>query len=218
MKKIIISILIILLCGCSTNMKGTTDGEKFKEEYESINDTLKSDGTSYIKMNIDSNNPMKYSSYEEVMDILDGTGIIYLGFKECPWCRTSLPVLLEVANELKVKTIYYFNALNIRDTKELKDGNIVTTKEGTKEYYNLVNKLYDYLGVYNGLNDETIKRIYFPTVIFVSNGEIKGLHVGTVSSQTNVNISLTEEQREELKTIYKNYMLEVVNTSCSGGC
>jgi len=211
MKKIILCLIILLLCGCSSNQK---DSLKFKEEYEKLNDVEKMDGSYYIKMDIPKDNPVKYSNYEEIMSILDKTGVIYFGFSECPWCRTAVPILLEALKEKNIKTLYYYNVLNERDRKELIDGEIVVKKQGTENYYNLVEKMYHFLPEYEGLNDETIKRIYFPTVVFVKNGEIVGLHVSTISSQTDVNVPLTSEQKEQLKSIYKEYISLMNNPVC----
>ena len=105
--KIIILILILLLFGglltfFIINNKNkkliTEDSLKFKEDYESVNGKKVSDELSYSSLDIPKNNPMKYSSYEEIFKILDnGTGVIYLGFPECPWCRNIVPVLIDTA-------------------------------------------------------------------------------------------------------------------------
>lgn len=195
-----------------------TDAIKFKEEYENLNNELKSDGVNkHTKINIIEDNVMKYSTYNEVMNILEnGTGVIYFGYPECPWCRNAVPELLEAAKETGLETIYYFNDMSIRDQKSLDEtGNIVVEKEGTDEYYNLLVKLSDYLGPYKGLNDETIKRLYVPTVVFVKDGSIVGVHIGTVESQTDPSILLNDEQSEELQQIYKENMEKVLNNSCS---
>ena len=203
MKKSIIIILVIIIVlaiggGLFFLFNNKTDNVKFKNEYESLNGKGK-----YLEVSIPKDNNIKYATFDEVMDFLnDGTGILYLGFPECPWCRNAIPVLLEAAKKGEVEDVLYFNAKPIRDEKELKDGKIVTTKEGTKEYYKLVDKLKDVLGPYEGLNDDTIKRIYFPTVIFVEGGKIVGIHIGTVDSQKDPSKHLTKTQKEELLNIY----------------
>lgn len=215
-KKVLLTgILLIIVVLCAyikiNNNVSNNDAMKFKNEYESLNEE------GYKKIEIPEENQIKYSNYKEVVEILkSGTGIIYLGFPECPWCRNAVPVLLDAANETGVDTIYYFNALSIRDKKHLdEDGNIVVDDKGTEEYKKLVEILYDYLGEYEGLNDSSIKRIYFPTVIFVKNGDIKGLHVSTVDSQVNPKEPLTNEQYEELKEIYVKNCLKISGASCS---
>ena len=215
-KKILLTgilLTIVVLCAYIkiNNNVSNDDAMKFKNEYESLNE----DG--YKKIEISEDNQIKYSSYEEIVEILtSGTGIIYLGFPECPWCRNAVPVLLDAVSETGIETIHYFNALSIRDKKHLDEaGNIVVDDEGTQEYKKLVEILYEYLGEYEGLNDSSIKRIYFPTVIFVKNGDIKGLHVSTVDSQINPNESLTSEQYDELKEIYVKNCLKISDASCS---
>ena len=215
-KKILLAgfliVIVLLYAFLNSQTKSISeDALKFKNEYESLNKK------GYKEIKIPEENQIKYSNYKEVVEILkSGTGIIYLGFPECPWCRNAVPVLLDAANETGVDTIYYFNALSIRDKKHLdEDGNIVVDDKGTEEYKKLVEILYDYLGEYEGLNDSSIKRIYFPTVIFVKNGDIKGLHVSTVDSQVNPKEPLTNEQYEELKEIYVKNCLKISGASCS---
>ena len=59
----------------------TNDSLKFKEEYESLNGKDNGNGKNYLSIDIKSYNPISYSSYDEIFDILDkGTGVIYLGF------------------------------------------------------------------------------------------------------------------------------------------
>lgn len=222
-KKIItfISLLFLstILIGCEgKNIE--SDAVKFKNEYESLNEKVNDSGKKYVEVSIDDDNVITYSNYNEVMDILNnGTGVIYFGFPECPWCRNVVPILLESAEITGINKIYYYNALSIRDTKVLNEnGTITTEKEGTEEYYNLISVLSEYLGEYKGLNDTSIKRLYFPTVVFVKDGEILGLHVGTVSSQTDPYIKLNEEQTSELKNIYVDYMHKVLDDLCDESC
>ena len=224
-KKIIVICLcmcVLLTCLYIKNIKDKkveeNDSMKFKEEYESLNEKEnESTGKEYLKVSIKENNPIKYATYSEIKNIItSGTGVIYFGFPECPWCRNAVPVLLEAAEDNGIDKVYYFNALDIRDKKHLdENGNIVVDDEGTKEYKELVELLYDYLDVYSGLNDDTIKRLYFPTVIFVKNGKIIGNHSGTVESQTDPSIVLNENEHNELKKIYTNYMKTISSNFCT---
>jgi thiol-disulfide isomerase/thioredoxin len=196
----------------------STDAVKFKAEYENLNNKLKSDGINkHNEINIIEDNTIKYSNYEEVMDILEsGTGVIYFGYPECPWCRNAVPELVQVAKEMELEKIYYFSDMSIRDQKSLdENGNIITEKEGTEEYKNLLDKLSDYLGPYKGLNDESIKRLYVPTVVFVKEGSIVGVHIGTVESQTDPSILLNAEQKKELQQIYRENIEKILSTTCS---
>ncbi len=216
----LILVMLIALTGCF-RFGDSSDGKKFKEEYEDLNGKLNDDGTrSYMSITIPEENPIKYSSYEEINKVLnEGTGVILFGFPECPWCRNAIPELLAIAEDLELKTIYYLNNREDRDTRVLdEEGNIVVEKEGTSEYYKLLEKLSGVASEYTGLNDATIKRIYFPTVVFVLNGEIIGYHEATLDSQEDPYIPLTKEQKEELQLIYRDYIVKVLNIACDEGC
>ena len=189
----------------------TNDSLKFKEEYESLNGKDNGNGKNYLSVDIKSYNPISYSNYEEIFDILDkGTGVIYLGFPECPWCRNLVPVLVDSALEEKVSPIYYLNISGDRNTLSLtKKGKIKTEKEGTENYLKLVDILKDYLPVYDGLNDDSIKRIYLPTVIFVKDGKVLGLEETLESYSKRVDgnpyLEMTDSEKEELSNIFKGY-------------
>lgn len=220
---IFISAIIYLVVINSNKELNRSDALKFKEEYESINTQKDDDGNyKYKSLSISDNNNIKYSNAQEVIETLkNGSGVIYFGFPECPWCRTMISPLLDVSNEFKSNKVLYFNAKPIRDTKHLdENGNIITDEDGTQEYKEIVSLLYDYLGSYEGLNDDTIKRLYFPTVVFVKSGEIIGIHIGTVDSQEDAKVPLNEYQLIELKQIYKNYFIKLNETTSSnnGAC
>ena len=212
-------LLIILLCftmlvGCKDKEIKNTDALKFKEEYESLNNNEK-----YIDVKIDEDNPFIYADYENIMEIIDTTGIIYFGFKECPWCRNAVPALIKAANKTGIKEIYYYNVKDIRNTLELgENGEIITKKEGTDEYNSIVNALYESLDVYEGLNDDSIKRIYAPTVIFIKDGEVVGTHTSTVETQKDPSIKLTENQEAQLIKIYEGYIHKVLDDLCTDAC
>ncbi len=194
---LVIAILFFLL-----NNKGMSDGERFKQEYEELND-------SHLEVNIDSDNMIKYIGLEEAIDIIkNDTRVIYFGYPSCPWCRNAVPVLLDAASSTSLDTIYYVNAYNIRDVKELDDdGNIVTTNEGDRLYDDLLKVLDDILDPYTLTldNGEVIdlgeKRLYVPMVLFVKDGEVVSYHLSTVDSQEDPSISLNDSQRDELYNI-----------------
>lgn len=215
---LVIAILFFLL-----NNKGMSDGERFKQEYEELND-------SHLEVNIDSDNMIKYISLEEAIDIIkNDTGVIYFGYPSCPWCRNAVPVLLDAASSTSLDTIYYVNAYNIRDVKEIDDdGNIVTTNEGDRLYDDLLEVLDDILDPYTLTldNGEVIdlgeKRLYVPMVLFVKDGEVVSYHLSTVDSQEDPSISLNDSQRDELYNIYLDGINNVVGGICnvqeSGSC
>lgn len=204
-----------------------TDGLKFKTEYEILNKRVNSSNNKvYPEVEIPSNNAIKYSSYDEIFEVLEkGTGVIYLGYPECPWCRNLVPVLLEAANEIELKTIYYLNIKEDRDLYALNENNeVIKEKEGTDNYYKLINKLDSILNEYTITSTDDVKistgekRIYVPLVIFVKNGKIIGHQNDTVESQTDPYILLNDKQKEELFIKLTNYMSEVSGNTCDESC
>jgi len=214
---LLLLLFLVVITGC--NKKEVTDSIKFKNEYESLNNKTNDNNKKYKNLSISEDNSIIYSNEDEIIKLLkNGTGVIYFGFPECPWCRNAVPVLLDAALETGTD-IYYFNALSIRDIKEKdEDGNIITTKEGTDKYYKILELLGEEADTYSGLDDESIKRLYFPTVVFVLDGKILYHHTGTVDSQKDPYVSLTKDQKEELLNIYIDHMHEVLNDLCDDKC
>lgn len=151
-KKILIIIGAIILLGVilylavSTNNKKeqniTNDNERFANEYKTVT----------------KDNVFVYRDINEIINILEkGTGVVYLGFPECPWCKAYVTYLNEVAEEQDVEKIYYYNILEDR-------------KNNTKEYQ----KIIELLGDYAANDEEGNKRIYVPMVIGVNKGQIVG--------------------------------------------
>lgn len=156
-----------------------SDGEKFKAEYEALNNEN-------VNINISKNNPIKYVTLDEVFDIIQNkTGVIYFGFPGCPWCRNMIPVLFEAAKNNNIDTIYYFNPRNVK-------------KSDNDEY----NKLKEILNEYLSEDENGQKVLYVPDVYFIKDGKIVGHHLGTVDSQADPTISLTEEEKNELLDIF----------------
>ena len=229
-KETILIITLPILCAIAAilayvKLENTdVDAIKFKKEYESLNET------SGIELNISENNPIEYADYDKLLEVIEnGTGIIYLGFPGCPWCRNALPVLFDVAKENKVKTIYYMNIQNERDSYVVENKKLVYAKDedgnekkGTKGYFKLLDALEDYLTDYTVVFEEKEyevgeKRIYAPTVIFVRDGKVLGLHVATVDSQKNPKEPLTKKQYNELYSIYEDYVIELQSGTCNIG-
>lgn len=211
----IILCLVVLVIGIISfiYLRPESMETHFKLEYESLNG--KND---YIDVNIPSDNNIVYADYEQIFDILDGTGVIYFGYPECPWCRNAVPVLIEAAKEAEVDQIYYLNNNEDRDTKTLKDGKVVTEKEGTDNYNKLLEKLGDKASTYEGLEDNFIKRLYFPTLVVVKNGEITDYIEGTVDSQKDPQKPLNEKQKKELKDKYTKAMKKLKTCNQNSKC
>lgn len=204
-----------------------TDAITFKNEYESLNNVVREkDGRTIKEIMIDANNPVEILTEEEAVALLEkGTGILYFGFPECPWCRSMLPVLLKTLNNLNVDRLYYLNISSIRDTLALGEKNKVEIKEeGTKGYYRIL-ELLDavlepyYLSSEDGKKIDTKeKRLYAPTVVFIKGGKVVDIHVGTVESQKSGYDDLTQEQQEELSNRFMEQIRKVYEVDCDESC
>ena len=204
-----------------------TDAVKIQEEYATYNEQVnENNNRTYPTVNLSDDNPFVYVTEEEAIDTLKNkTALLYFGYAGCPWCRSVLPVLESVAKEKNVSEIKYLDIEDIRSVLELDENNkVVTTREGTANYYKLLDVLDEYLDEYilNGKDGEEVstgeKRIYAPTVIAVSNGEVTGIHVGSVSTQESGYDTLTDEEKEELKDIYSELIDSMNVGMCNEGC
>ncbi len=185
-KYIIIGVIILLLLALlyffGINKK-ETDSKKFSKEYD-------------IEENV-----FVYRSKEEIIKILEnGTGIVYLGFPECPWCKAYVKILNEVAKEEGVEKIYYYNILEDR-------------KNNTSTYQKIVSILNENL-LYD---EEGNKKIYVPDVTFVLNGKIIGHdnETSVVKEDITPNDYWTEEKIKTLKDKLRKYIALVTDSMCT---
>ncbi len=185
----IIAVLILIISLSFLFKKDKmSDAERFAKEYD-----------------FTVNNVFVYRSLDEINKILEnGTGVVYLGFPECPWCKGYIPYLNEVAINEHLDKIYYFNILNDR-------------KNNTSGYKKTVQLLNDYLKYDNEGN----KRIYVPAVIAVNNGKIVGFD--DESSLDTKGYETPEEywKNEDLDGLKKR-LSDMIKASfpsyCTSGC
>lgn len=166
-----------------------SDREKFKSEYT----------------NVTSDNPFVYRNVDQIINILEkGTGVVYLGFPECPWCQAYVPYVEEVAKKVGIDKVYYFNIKEDR-------------KNNTEEYQKIV-KILD---VYLPNDDEGNKRIYVPAIIIVQNGKI--IEFDDETSKDTKGYKTPEEywkneNLDALKTKLEKSFNEIKSTVCKSGC
>ena len=210
MKKILVIITILVLTmvsvGCKKEEKTLTDAVKFKEEYEALNGQKNQNDVAYREITISEDNPFIYTTAEEVVKKIDNgeTFAIYFGFKSCPWCRSILPTLIKVADDLNINKIYYVDVLEVRNTYELNDKNKPEeTKKGSEGYYELLERLDNVLSDYT-LTDskgKTVKvgekRIYAPNIVSIVDGKAEKLTEGISEFQTDGYMELTQEMQDE---------------------
>lgn len=116
-----------------------TDAVRFSREY-----TLTPQDNRFI-----------YATPEQIISTLEsGTGLIFLGFPECPWCQQLAPITNEAAIDESLDQILY---LNIRSSRQAND----------ETYQKLVSLLSDYLPKDENGNP----RISVPKVIAAKSGQ-----------------------------------------------
>jgi len=203
----------------------TSDAYKFRTEYAELNNqTNESNGKTYPTVDLNNNNPFVYASVDDIKNLFDnGTGVIYFGFPTCPWCRNLVPVLNEAVNNTSIEKVYYYNIKSIRSSISFDDNNKLVNEKGNDFYYYLLDKLDSYLTEYtikdknNKDYDTKEKRLYAPTVVFVKEGKIIGVHEGTVDSQEDPYVVLDDKQKDELMSIFQDYLTKVTE-SCDEKC
>lgn len=201
---VILGIIVLILCYIAFNWEKetvidetpsytiTNDSLKFKKEFEANNDKKNK-----VNISIKNYSTVTYSSYEEIFKKLESNEsyILFFASSTDENSRIMASVLVDKALTLK-ENIYYLDISNDMDTKELtKDGKIKTIKKGSDNYYELVKKLNGYLPAYKELNDDTVKRIYLPAVVFIQKGKIKKVvNIPDEISERKYNQTLSGEE------------------------
>ena len=186
---IVLCVLFCLLKVYKTEKEVIKDNVKFSQEYGSVSE----------------DNVFCYTTIDEIINILEhGTGVVYLGFPEWPWCKEYVIYLNEVAKNSGCDKVYYFNILNDR-------------KDNTKKYQEIVNILKDYLPY----DEEGNKRIYVPAVIAVKDGKI--ISFDDETSKDTKGYDTPQEYwknahldalKQKLSEMFKN----TSNNICTSGC
>jgi len=136
---VLAGILLVVLQPWSP---GVSDAVRFSEAYSLV----------------DEDNVFVHISVREAADKLEsGTGIIYLGFPDCPWCQTYVPILNMVAQDIGLERIYYANIFDAR-------------ANNTSDYRRIVQALEERLD----LDEDNNPRVFVPYIAAVRDGVIVG--------------------------------------------
>ena len=193
-KFIAVVSVIIILCGAAVGLwynrqhtaeqpktpsANVSDSAKFKSEYPRVA----------------ANNSFVYASDKEVLSIFDsGSGVVFLGFPQCPWCQHLSEYVDRAARAEGIDKIYY---LNIRDARA----------NNSEVYQKLVKKLESYLDK----DDSGKPRIFVPDVSIVKNGKIIGRYKEESTGDDNITPDKywTSERIERTSSQLRGFMRQL---------
>ncbi|MCL2560242.1 MAG: glutaredoxin [Turicibacter sp.] len=227
----IVVMSLSILVGCQTEDQtenGETNGPSedalaFVLEHEELNGVAPNPDYPDIvfqEIFVAENNPFRYVEFDEIAELLEsGTGIVYFGFPTCPWCRNLVPALTDAAIEFGVEDILYRNVFEDRNILELgDDGEIVEIRAGHPGYYEVLEILGNLAPAYTGLEDDSIRRVFVPAVVFVRDGEIISYFTNLPTFQARVDDEndettpwdfMNDDEVEELTQIFLSYFEQV---------
>ena len=181
---IIIIILFIVIGKHDFNKNISTEAEQFNQ----------------IFTNVPKENVFKFSNAQEVNNIINSKkskGIILFGFKANNWTSYYAEYIDEVAKEMDINEVLYYDFESDR-----KD------KNGT--YETIVNSL----SVYTKYTDYNTSEIYAPTLLVVKNGEILLYDDSTAVRSGNYTPDIywqdyqIEDFKSTLRLVFAEYLKE----------
>ena len=153
------------MAGCSVKeVEELSDSEKFASEY-----------------NITTNNSFKYKKYNDIINILDNTGIIFFASPDYEGSEQAAKLINEVATSLELQEIYYYNPDKLKE------------KEPGK-YNKIKVKFKDYI--------KNNRQFNLPIIVSIKNGEVVG-YDDYFSKEKNISEeNFTKKVKKNLKDKY----------------
>lgn len=187
MKKItaLLTAAVLCLCGCGTK----------SETYTITNpvdlNATPADMTVYDWIGDEIGDFQEITFAESIRMFEEGgSGILYYGYDNCPWCERAIPVLNQIVLETGI-TVYYIDVYGpFQPDKQEFDKLLAYIDEALIE------------------DDKGEKGFFVPLVIGVKNGQMTGSHVSLVDDfkLENDDDQLSDSQKAQLKNLY----LEIV--------
>ena len=238
-KKIIIAVVAVLVVAivcacvflCGGEGKPREEALAFKEEYESINGKTARGDYVYRSLNIDEKNPYIKVTVDDIVQKINNkeSFYLYVGDPLCPWCRSGLEKMIEVAIKEGIKDIYYIDFWDddhneiLRDLYEVKevDGELklVQTQEATPGYKELLKAVDNYVQKYTIIKDGVEydteeKRIMGGDHFYFSKGECNKYVSLRSDVLSNAFDELTEEVLNDQKTKFTEFFTH--GNACDG--
>ena len=156
-------ILVLSLSGCTRIRKSGLD---FEEEYESVNGVVIKDDLTYRVLDIRKDNPYVKVTPKEIVEKIENkeSFYLYVGDTLCPWCRSGLEKMIDVAIEKGIKNIYYIDFWDDNHNEILRDlyevskvdnkYKVVKTKDATEEYTKILEAVSEFAQDYTIVKDD----------------------------------------------------------------
>ncbi len=205
----IILLCLVFITGCFNSTKNLKDNERFKVEYEKLNNK-KNDGKKLRKVSISKDNKIEYSSVKEVVEMIENgdTFAIFFGFPKDEYTRNVVEELLRAEKDVNLDTLYYVDIEKVRDEFEVNNGKLICTKTCSSEYLKLVNILDNYLDEYvisyegKKYNTDT-KRLDSPCLISFIDGKVDYYTTGIDKSMTDPYKKVTKKMKNYAYNMFK---------------
>ena len=188
-KIVLIFISSLMLLQCHGKSSQISDSERFALEYPLVG----------------GDNIFVYKNADETADILErGRGIVFIGYKECPWCQLYAVFLHDVALEMEIDKIYYCDIKEDRESNSESYQRIAGILAGRLQY-----------------DDEGRPRVYVPDVSIVSRGRIIARDFETSKETLGYNTPQEYWNDERVAALKKRLragigiLLQIISYSCN---
>lgn len=197
-RNIIITVILFLILVIIGTLLLLNENNKKEETKDNNNIDHENFAKEYKEVTKD--NVFVYKNVDEIIKIMNhGTGVVYLGYPECPWCQEYVKYLNEAAKEVGIEKIYYCNTKKVKEESMEKYNELISILDGHLQY-----------------TDEGDQWIYVPNVSFHVDGKVIGNDYET-SKDThglkNPKDYWTKEEIKDLKKTLTKYMEEVLSES-----
>ncbi len=211
MKKIVTGVLLgtLLFTGCASTDSSVSSVDSVVEMEKNVADE-------YDQLSKD--NQFEYLAKEDLKTFIEhGTGILVLGFPQCPWCQAYYPMLDEVLKEYDVTAQYYNIYVDKTEDRTFYDEVATLLNEGNQTDAEILH-----------YNNEGKAVIYMPLTVFIENGEIVGFEGESNDLDSNEIKPAeywTDEKVDAIKDRLKPYVSHVKDLQdannakgCDSGC
>lgn len=202
MKKLSILLAVLLLAGCTKPVSTTSTASSQETASEKSNqtgcaafeecETNEDEAALYESLLDAENSPFEKITMEDLVSYFDNkeSHIVFMGFRDCPWCQDLMPVLNDVAIEKNVKIEY----VNVRpeNTRESDLRN-----EDNPTYVRLQEILGD-------VSNDGSNKIYVPYVAVIRDGQVVDymLDLGYDAESRQITSEEIEEYRTKLNELF----------------